>query len=134
MAHRDEPAPPVSPAPAWLKAAKRTVATIAVLGLLLTIALASAWKSVFTYVPPGKVLVIISKTGKEPPPGQLLAKPGEKGIQEEVLGEGRYFVTPVMNEIEIADAIEIAYNQVGVVRANVGKDLPPGKILADDGE
>jgi hypothetical protein len=113
---------------------KRTAVTVAVVACLASCVLASAWKSVFYYVAPGNVLIIISKTGAEPPPGQLLAHAGEKGIQEEVLGEGRHFVLPVVNEVEYASAIEIGIDEVGIVKANVGKDLPPGKMLADDGE
>jgi hypothetical protein len=89
---------------------------------------------VFHYVPPGKVLVVITKTGDDLQPGQLLAKPGQKGIQEAVLGEGRHFILPVANEVELADAIEIDADHVGVVKANVGKELPSGQILANDDE
>jgi hypothetical protein len=92
------------------------------------------WHSVFHYVGPGKMLIIISKTGRDLPPGQLLAKAGEKGIQEEVLGEGRYFIMPVVNEVEEADAIEIGAGQVGIVKASVGADPPPDRILAEDGQ
>jgi hypothetical protein len=117
-----------------LKVVKRTAATVALIGVLSLVVLTMAWHSVFHYVGPGKVLVVIAKTGDELPPGQLLAKPGQKGIQEAVLGEGRHFILPVVNEVEIADAIEVDADHVGVVKANVGKDLPAGQILADDDE
>lgn len=124
----------VSDTPSWLVTAKRTAISAGVVGVVALVVVSMAWHSVFHYVPPGKVLVVISKTGSEPAPGQLLAKPGEKGIQEDVLGEGRHFILPVVNEVELADAIEIDADHVGIVKANVGKDLPAGKILADEGE
>ena len=42
------------------------------------------------YVPPGYMAVITAKTGEALPPGQILARPGQQGIQEQVLGEGRF--------------------------------------------
>ena len=44
---------------------------------------------------PGEIAVLIRKTGKELPSGQILAlEKGQKGIQLEVLAEGRYFKNP----------------------------------------
>ncbi len=128
--------PPAPPAPATdlAKAVKRALATGGVLLALGTCVAGSAWRSVMHYVPAGKVLVVVTKMGDPLLPGQLLAKPGQKGIQEEVLGEGRHFILPVVNEVELASAIEIGTGEVGVVRANVGEDLPSGKILADENE
>jgi hypothetical protein len=43
----------------------------------------------------GEIAVLIHKTGENLPPGQVLAlAPGQKGIQLEVLAEGRYFKNP----------------------------------------
>jgi hypothetical protein len=122
------------PEPPFIRTLKRTALTLGIAGAVGTFVLVSLWRSFFHYVAPGHVLIIISKTGEEPPPGQLLAKPGQKGIQEEVLGEGRHFVMPVLNEVEDALAIEIGPTEVGVVTASVGNDLPSGKVLADEGE
>ena len=138
--NHDQPFPPSEPTPGgpqlppFLLAIRRTALTMGVVAALVLIVVTMAWNSVFHYVPPGKVLVVISKTGDDAPPGQLLAKPGQKGIQETVLGEGRHFIMPVVTEVELASAIEVDADHVGVVKANVGKDLPPGKILADEGE
>src|SRR5258708_749272 len=89
-----------------LEKVKRLLVVVPILTGVALIAISVTWPSLFHYVPPGKVLVVISKTGQDLPPGQLLAKPGQKGIQEDVLGEGRHFVTPFVNEVELADAIE----------------------------
>lgn len=125
--------PPQDPA-ALMGAIKRTLVSVAVAGGLATVVLVTLWKSFFHYVPPGYVLVVVAKTGEDLPPGQLLAKAGQKGIQEEVLGEGRHFVMPVVNEVQQFPAVEIGPGEVGIVTASIGKDLPEGAILAEEGE
>ena len=50
----------------------------------------------FVYVGPDQMAVITAKTGDALPPGQILAKKGQQGIQEDVLGEGRHFLNPWM--------------------------------------
>ncbi|MFQ5495522.1 MAG: SPFH domain-containing protein [Phycisphaerae bacterium] len=53
------------------------------------------WFKCRIYVPEDRCAVLIRKTGDPLPPGQLVAtEPGQKGIQEEVLGPGRYFRNP----------------------------------------
>ncbi len=86
------------------------------------------------YVEPGQMAVITAKTGKPLAPGRILAGPGERGIREEVLGEGRHFLNPVLFEREILPAIDIPPGSVGVVTAKVGADLPAGEFLADRGQ
>ncbi len=44
---------------------------------------------------PGKLAILIHKTGRDLPEGAILAlEPAQKGIQLEVLPEGRYFRNP----------------------------------------
>ena len=86
------------------------------------------------YVPPGHMAVITAKTGEDLPPGQILAQRGQKGIQEEVLGEGRYFLNPIVFERRIMPLIEIPAGKVGVVTSKVGADLPSGEFLANPGQ
>lgn len=59
------------------------------------------------YVPPGFCLVVISKSGDAPPPGQTLAEPGQKGIWRETLGPGRHFFNPVLYDTERVKLTEI---------------------------
>jgi regulator of protease activity HflC (stomatin/prohibitin superfamily) len=92
------------------------------------------WNTFFVYVPPGKYLVIISKHGAEMPPGQVLAGPGQKGIQEEVKGEGWHFVTPVVYTTERHDNTVVPAGKVGIVTAKGGEPLPPGQVLAEKGQ
>lgn len=117
-----------------LRTVKRIVIAAAVLGLLGGIFLAVTWRIFFRYVAPGQMMILIAKAGEPLPPGRILAKPGQKGIREEVYGEGRHFVWPVLYETEIRDAVRIPAGKVGIVRAKVGTPLPPGRILAEEGE
>lgn len=105
----------------------------AVAGLLL-LALLTTWNTFFTYVPPGKHLVIIAKDGAPLPPGHVLAKPGEKGPLEEVRGEGWHFVMPIASEARVEPNTTIAAGSVGVVTALGGEPLPPGAVLAEPGQ
>ena len=64
------------------------------LGLLIGVPLVATlilflilWNTFFRYVPPGKMLVIVSKHGEPLPAGHILADEGQQGIQRRVLGE-----------------------------------------------
>jgi len=59
------------------------------------------------YVPPGYCLVRIAKGGDQPPPGQTLADAGQKGIQRETLGPGRYFMNPINWDTQLVPLVEI---------------------------
>ncbi|MEE4358908.1 MAG: SPFH domain-containing protein [Desulfococcaceae bacterium] len=60
-------------------------------------------------VPDGFVGVQIAKTGKSKTAGQLLAKPGERGILEETLPPGMYYINPYEYEIIAFDTREQRY-------------------------
>ena len=53
------------------------------------------------YVDPNEMAVITAKSGDSLPEGQILARKGQKGVQEDVLGEGRHFLNPIMFERSI---------------------------------
>lgn len=56
---------------------------------------AAGWFAFRVYVPEDRCAVLVRKTGRALPPGQLVAtEPGQKGIQRDVLGPGRYFYNP----------------------------------------
>lgn len=113
---------------------QRVITGIVVLGAFALFLLVGAWNSVFHYVAPGQMLVVVSKSGKDLPPGELLAGPGQKGPQRQVLGEGRHFVVPVFYEVERHPVVDVPPGQVGVVTARIGTDLPAGEILAAPGQ
>ena len=81
-----------------------------------------------------EIAVLIHKTGKDLPPGQIIAtEPGQKGIQLEVLPEGRYFYNPYSWEWKIEKITDIPAGKFGVVTRLYGADLPGGRILASEG-
>ncbi len=86
------------------------------------------------YVAPGAMAVVTAKSGEALPPGQILAKPGQRGIQEQVLGEGRHFLNPWWYEHKIMPVIAIPPGKVGVVTSKIGAELPPGEFLAEPGQ
>ncbi|MDR1744731.1 MAG: hypothetical protein LBS30_03145 [Planctomycetota bacterium] len=106
----------------------------ALIALLLLAWAAWSWGFCRFYVAPGKMAVITAKSGKALPPGQILAKPGQKGVLEDVLGEGRHIWNPIFYDWEIVDALYIQPGKVGVVTSLVGDNLPPGEFLAEPGQ
>jgi hypothetical protein len=86
------------------------------------------------YVEPNMMAIVIAKSGKSMPQGQILAEKGQKGILREVLGEGRHFLNPVLFTHEIRPVTIIEPGKVGVVTSKVGEDLPEGEFLADVGQ
>ncbi len=84
------------------------------------------------YVAPGCMAVVTAKSGDDPKAGELLVERGEKGIWKEVLPEGRYFLDPVMYDVDIVSAVTIPIGKVGIVTSKIGKPLPSGEIIAPD--
>jgi regulator of protease activity HflC (stomatin/prohibitin superfamily) len=111
---------------------KRLLLTL-VLGLV-TATFAIWWGWFRFYVPPRHMAVLTSKEGDPLPPGQILAGPGQQGIQEAVLGEGRHFRNPLFYDWEILPVVTVPAGKVGVVVSKVGDDLPEGEFLAARGQ
>lgn len=83
----------------------------------------------------GQIAVLIRKTGDNLPPGQVIAlEPGQKGIQLDVLPEGRYFRNPYTWSWRVHKILDVPAGKLGVMTRLYGKDLPGGRILAGDGE
>lgn len=95
-----------------------------------------AWLWVFCrfYVPPQYMAIITAKEGKDLEPGQILAQPGQKGVLEAPLAEGRHFRNPIFYEWKIVPATKIPAGKVGIVTSKVGTELPAGEFLADKGQ
>src|SRR5262245_37459711 len=125
-----------------------------IIGSLLALAAAIAlllWTTFRVYVPADKCLVRISKSGDALPAGQTIAGPGQKGIQRETWGPGRYFLNPITWTTEQHDLVEISagdpatwdtvenaadpdyqhaktkgkWPEVGILVNRVGKPAPP---------
>jgi len=81
-----------------------------------------------------QIAILIHKTGKDLPTSEIIATdPAEKGIQLEVLPEGRYFRNPYSWEWKITRITDIPEGKFGVVTRLYGQDLPEGRILASPG-
>lgn len=82
-------------------------------------------------VPTGQMAILVKKTGKDIVNNDEVA-PDEsyKGIQRDVLTEGRYFRNPYFWEWKIVDQVEIKNGELGVLISLSGDDLPYGEFLA----
>ncbi len=118
----------------WAGAWKRLAIIWGVVAVVLLVVLLITWNAFFSYVPPGQHLIIIAKDGKPLPQGHILAQKGEKGVQEEVLGEGWHFVMPIAYTTEREENTEVKSGQVGIVTARGGEPLPEGRLLAEEGQ
>lgn len=90
------------------------------------------WTFCRIQIPPGYMAILTAKVGAPLPANEILAAPGQKGVQRDPLPEGRHFRNPINYAWEIVKAINIPVGKVGVVTSKVGKELPPGEILAAD--
>ena len=82
---------------------RRLISMLIGLVLVLIAGITLIWWFAFRiYVPEDRGAVLIRKMGDPLPEGQLVAtKEGQKGIQEEVLGPGRYFRNPIVFEAKL---------------------------------
>jgi uncharacterized membrane protein YqiK len=53
---------------------------------------------------------------------------GERGPQMAILGPGTYRINPLLFSVQLADAVDIPENKVGVVTTREGQPLAPGEI------
>lgn len=92
------------------------------------------WNFCRFYVGPNKMAIITAKNGDPLDPGQILAREGQKGIQEEPLSEGRHFRNPIFFEWEIVDITMVRPGKVAIVTSKVGAKLAEGEFIADRGQ
>jgi hypothetical protein len=81
---------------------------VAVVGLYL-LWLGFKWTAMRVYVGPDQAMILTRKFGGSLPSGLVVAPVGTsyKGVQEAVLGPGRYFVDPIEYEWEVVDQVKI---------------------------
>jgi len=109
---------------------------ISILGLVIGILflLSLGFFSGLVYVGAREGLVLVSKFGDNKPPDRVLAEPGERGIQREVLGVGYHWIPPVIYEYERVKVVTIPPHKIGVVTALDGKKPEGNRFLAEEGE
>ncbi len=79
----------------------------------------------------GEIAILTRKTGKDLRNGEEIAPtPEHKGIQREVLTEGRYFRNPYTWSWEVVKQVEVASGEMGVKVSLTGDDLGYGEFLA----
>ena len=104
--------------------------------VLLVILTAICWWWFFWRVEPsnGQLAVLIKKTGRNLPADEIIAPDASyKGIQLEVLPEGRFFRNPFVWSWQILGTADIPAGKFGVLARKSGKDLPSGRTIAPDG-
>ena len=74
-------------------------------------------------IPPGYVGIVTSQTGKAPQPGKFAA-PGEKGVMQDILQPGLYYINPYAFQINV---IEIGMNQVTMSGNAKGASVVSGR-------
>ncbi len=79
-------------------------------------------------IPPGKVGVVKSMTGKSLPEGRFLAPEGFKGIVEKPLTPGKWRLNPFAYSVDPVNATEIRPGYVGVVTLLAGEDPAEGQL------
>ena len=105
------------------QAAKR--ATIAACTALALVPAYGGFEWFFCRVEPAndKVVVVIRKTGTNPPVERVIANEGEKGIQLEVLKPGtRNWLNPLFYDWEEKPIFEVPQGHVGILVRKFGKD------------
>ena len=77
----------------------------------------------------GSIGIVTSKTGKELPPGEILAPDDDsKGVWRRVLGPGTYRLNPEGYDIKVMSAINIPIGYAGVVTSLTGKPSKEGQF------
>lgn len=80
-----------------------------------------------------EIAILTRKTGEDLPAGQILAlKEGQKGVQLDVLPEGRYWKNPFNWDWELDRVTDIPAGKLGIRTRQFGDDLPNGEIIATE--
>ena len=113
---------------------------IAVLVGVLILMIPIGYFACLLEVPTNSQAVLISKIGQDLKPDMELAPDRSqggalwKGIQREVLTEGRYFYNPINWDWEIKEQFLVPQGKIGVRISLAGDELPNGQTLAEPGQ
>ncbi len=111
------------------------IAIVAVVGVglvaLLVLALVyGLLKGTFVYIEANQIGLVTKNFGKPLPDGQIIAFHGEAGYQKDILQPGWRFLVPFLYSVRKFTIPQVAFNSVGVVVAQIGKDMPVGAMVA----
>ena len=119
--------PPVNPD--FLKS--RALATIVVIAVAVIAAPAFMYEECRIDVPNKHMAVLTHKVGKDLESGVVLAPNQEyKGVQKDVLTEGRYYYNPYDWTWQVVPQVEIPEGKLGVRIRMYGEDLAAGELIA----
>ena len=111
----------------WNKPRTWIVIGVAVVGLFLLYQL-WVWEVERIEVPPGEFLVKIDLWGKELPEDEIVAPDSTyKGIQKEVLPEGRHFLNPLLCTYERHTLLEVPAGKCAILTRKAGKEIDPDR-------
>lgn len=97
--------------------------------------LAIFFLSGFKFIPDDKVGIPTRKMfGKKMPPGRIIGKKDEVGVQARKLMPGLYWFIPIIWKVERVPVTVIGAQQIGVVEAIDGEPIPTGRLLGDEVE
>ncbi|MFA5864754.1 MAG: SPFH domain-containing protein [Phycisphaerae bacterium] len=98
--------------------------------LLVLCGVFALWALGYKYCNYGESLLITQKTGTLAAPDSY-AKEGQQGVSEQIRGPGRYFdLDPYHYSVEVIPDKIIKPGFIGLVKNNIGKDLPSDRFLA----
>lgn len=134
---RRTPPPPPRPASRFTRMPRKERTPGAVLGYLFFLLLAAIPVIIWFgfRIEPGsnEIAILTRKTGSDLPSGQILAlDPQQKGVQLEVLPEGRYWRNPYTWDWEIDTITDIPAGKLGIKTRLYGDDLPADRIIATE--
>ncbi len=115
----------------------RYILSLLLLALVVAVAgLGFHWTVNRVYVPEGMSLLLRYKGPFiMPDKGQAKtgswAEEGEIGVLEKLRGPGRHFYCPLWWERTLVSDFVIEPGKVGIVKCELGKELPPGQFLVD---
>ncbi len=103
--------------------------------VIAMIVLGSLWWWFWWRIEPGngEIAVLTKKTGRDLPTEQIIALSEEyKGVQLDVLSEGRFFRNPYVWSWDVIKMTDVPAGKFGVLVRKHGEDLPHGAIIAPD--
>jgi regulator of protease activity HflC (stomatin/prohibitin superfamily) len=113
---------------------KLLIATLIVIGVAAILYVGVwRWGLERAWVPPGYSLQLTRLTGNSAAT-EGYAAASQQGIVEQMLGPGRHFLTPWEYSTKLVKDFEVPPGHIGLLRNNIGKDLPEGRFLAKPDE
>lgn len=111
--------------------------TTFVVGLLYIVGIAAVFFFMFglKLIGDNEVGILTKKMfGNKMPPGRIVARNGEIGVQADILMPGLYWRMPIIWKISKVPVTEIKSTEVGVVESIDGRPIPQGRLLGDEVE